>query len=204
MRSLIVTILLCAPGVAGTLPAQTPEGGWSLRLGAAREVFSGASSDTTTIPGEEVEVTPAPRLTIEAGASRRLGAWEIRVTGGYAAGGLRAKTGALLLDDRTGDVKRFRAALLLGRRMASLGPTGLLLLAGPAVDYWQASGISDRTTVTGRVGLSLSVPLGGVSFANTLLFGFGGSPFPRDGLAPEARVKSLHSWSVGAELMLPL
>jgi hypothetical protein len=204
MRSLIFPALLYVLSTAGTLPAQTARGGWSLRAGVAREAFAGASTDTTTIPGTEVEVVPAPRLAFEAGASRRIGKWEIRLSGGYAAGGLRAKTDALLVDDRTGDVKRYRAALLLGRRIASLGPSDLVLLAGPSVDHWQAAGIGDRTTLGGRAGLTLTLPLGRVTFANTVLFGLGGSPFRRHDLPLEARVRPLHSWSVGAELVIPL
>jgi hypothetical protein len=204
MRRLVMTLFLCALGSVAALPAQTSSSRWSLRISVAREAFTGASSDTTTIPGEEVEVAPAPRLAVDAGVGRRVGAWEIRLTGGYAAGGLRAKTDALLFDDRTGDVKRFRAALLLGRRIASPGPSELMLLAGPSVDHWTATGIGDRTTLSGRAGFSLTIPLGRVKLANTLLFGVGSSPFQRSSLPPEAKIKSLHTWSLGAELVLPM
>jgi hypothetical protein len=204
MRSLVSPVVLLAFGAAGTLPAQTVGTGWSLRVGVAREAFTGASTDTTTIPRKEVEVAPAPRVAFEAGASRRIGAWEIRMSGGYAPGGLRAKTDVLLFDDRTSDVKRFRAALLVGRRIASLGPSELLLMAGPSVDHWKVPGIGDRTTLAGRAGLTLSIPLGGLRFTNNLLFGLGGSPFQRHALPPEARVRPLRTWSVGAELVFPL
>ena len=195
---------LLALSVTAPLAAQEPESRWELRLDVSRDAFSGGSGDTTAIPGTEVEVTPAPRLAFEAGVSRGLGAWRISLTGGYAAGGLRAKSPALIVDDRTGDVKRYRAALLVSRRLIGRAGASLLLLAGPGVDHWSTSGIGDRTTLSCRVGLSTRIPLGGFTLENTLAFGLGGSPFRRRDLPVEASIRTLHTWSFGGGLRLPL
>jgi hypothetical protein len=188
---------------AGALPAQAGSR-WTIGLGITWDAFSGASSDTTSLSGTEVEVVPAPRLALEAGLSRAIGKWEIRLAGGYAAGALRARTDALILDDRTGNVRRYRLALHVGRRMASLGAATLHVTAGPSLDHWTATGIGNRTTLGGRLGLVLRVPLGGVTLENTVRFGLSGSPFRQRDLPPEANLKSLRSWSVGAGLVVPL
>lgn len=204
MRGTALCLILLAPSIPARVAAQEPERRWALRLDVSRDAFSGGSIDTTAIPGTEVEVTPAPRLAFEAGVSRGLGVWRISLTGGYAAGGLRAKSPALIVDDRTGDVTRYRAALLLSRRLIRRGAGSLLLLAGPAVDHWSISGIGNRTTLSGRVGLSTCVSLGGLALDNTVAFGMGGSPFRRRDLPVEAGIRSLRTWSFGAGIRLPL
>jgi hypothetical protein len=198
MRSLLIGLTLIIPGLTGPAAAQGHPSGWVLRLEITRDAFAGASRDTSTIPGAEVEVAPAPRLALEAGLTRGLGAWEVGFGAGYASGGLRATTDELILDDRTGDVRRFRAALQLGRRVASFGPATLHVIGGPSVDHWQVPGIGDRTTVAGRAGLTLRIPLGGIRFENSVRFGLGGSPFNARDLPPEARVRTLRTWSIGA------
>jgi hypothetical protein len=196
--------MLLAHGVSAPLNAQAPGSLWDLRLDVSRDVFSGGSRDTTTIPGTEVEVTPAPRIALEVGVGRRIGPWRISLGAGYASGGLRAKTPALILEDRTGAVRRYRAALLMSRRLIGRGPASLLLLAGPAVDHWSAASIGDRTTLSCRVGLSARISLGGVAFENGVTFGLGESPFRRRDLPVEAGSRSLRTWSFGGGLRLPL
>jgi hypothetical protein len=203
MRSLALFLFLTAIS-ASLLVAQEREHRWALGFGLTRDAFAGGSSDTTTIPGTSVEVTPAPRLAFEGRVTRRLGAWEIGVALGYSAGGLRAKTDELLLDDRTGDVKRYRAGLLVSRRLARLGTASLRLAAGPALDHWSTPGVGDRTGVSARVGLSLRIPIGALALENAASFGLGSSPFQRRNLPPEARTRSLRTWSIGGGLVLAL
>jgi hypothetical protein len=199
-----MALTLMIPVLAGPAAAQAHPEGWILRLEITRDAFAGASRDTSTIPGTEVEVAPAPRLALEGGLTRQLGAWEIGFGAGYASGSLRATTDDLILDDRTGDVRRFRAALQVGRRVASFGSATLHLVGGPSVDHWKVPGIGDRTTVAGRAGLTLRIPLGGIRFENSVRFGLGGSPFKSSDLPPEARVRTLRTWSVGAGVAVPV
>jgi hypothetical protein len=199
-----MALTLMIPVLAGPAAAQAHPEGWILRLEITRDAFAGASRDTSTIPGTEVEVAPAPRLALEGGLTRQLGAWEIGFGAGYASGSLRATTDDLILDDRTGDVRRFRAALQVGRRVASFGSATLHVVGGPSVDHWKVPGIGDRTTVAGRAGLTLRIPLGGIRFENSVRFGLGGSPFKSSDLPPEARVRTLRTWSVGAGVAVPV
>ncbi len=195
-RFLLLPLVLMLPT---TVAAQ---GRWALVLNVARESFRGASNDTTSLPGTTVEVYPSSRIATEIGVSRSLGAWDLALTGGYASGDLRASTDRLVLDDRTTPVRRYRGALLLGRRVLAMREASLRLVAGPVVDHWTTSGLGDRTTLGGRVGVALRIPLGPVEFENRALFGLGPSPFNRRDLPPEARLESLRSWSVGAALRL--
>ncbi|MEO8138884.1 MAG: hypothetical protein ABI742_04505 [Gemmatimonadota bacterium] len=203
MRLCILLISL-AQLLPGTLPAQQQGGRWALVLSFARESFRGASSDTSSIPGTTVEVYPSSRLSTELGLGRRIGTWDVTVSAGYASGDLRAKTDLLVLDDRTTSVKRYRGALLLSRRLAGFRESSLLLVGGPVVDHWTTTGLGDRTTLGGRVGVALRVPLGRLELENRALFGIGASPFNRRDLPPEAKIESLRSWSLGVALRLRL
>lgn len=204
MRGAVPLVILLALGVAAPVGAQEPGNRWELRLDASRDAFSGGSTDTTTIPGTEVEVAPAPRMALEVGVSRELGVWRLGLGVGYASGGLRAKAPALILDDRTAEVTRYRAALLVSRQLIWRGAASLHLLAGPAVDQWSAAGIGDRTTLSCRLGLSARLWLGGLALENTITIGVGESPFQKDALPREARPRALRTLSFGAGLRLPL
>jgi hypothetical protein len=193
----------------GTLAALTPvaaaaQGSWTIGIGVSRDAFTGASTDTTTIPGVRVEIAPAPRVAIEIGVGRSAGAWEFGLQIGHASGSLRAKTDALMLEDRTGSVTRWRLSLLAGRRLATFEQLSLLLLAGPAVEHWEMSGIGNQTTFSGRAGLALRIPLGRLSLENNATLGIGGSPFRPSDLPPEAEVRRMLTWSVGAGIRLTL
>ncbi|MBK6778403.1 MAG: hypothetical protein IPI38_05470 [Gemmatimonadetes bacterium] len=191
--------------VTSALAAQAPEHRWRLQIGTALEAFGGASADTSTIAGTEVEVRPASRLAFAAGLHRRWGAWEAGVELGYGSGALRAVTDELQLDDRIADVTRYRAALLLGRRLAHLGNATLTLLGGPAVDHWELGGYGGRTTFAVQAGLALRFPLGArVEVEHRVFGGLGGSPFRRETLPPEAEIRSLRTLGVGAGLRIGL
>jgi hypothetical protein len=200
-RILLILLVLHFPTA---LNAQRAAERWTLVLHVARESFGGASSDTTTVPGTTVAVYPASRLATEVGVSRRLGEWDLALSAGYASGDLRASTDRLTLDDRTTSLKRYRGSLMLGRTLMALREASLRLVLGPVVDHWTASGLGDRTTLGGRVGVALRVPLGPVGLENRVLFGLGPSPFNRRDLPPEARTESLRSGSIGAALRLGL
>jgi hypothetical protein len=202
MRHRLLPVLLALWALP--LAAQVPDRGWALHLGVARDAFSGASSDTSTISGTDVEVTPAPRIAIATGVTRQAGPWEFGLDLGYSSGGLRASTEDLRLEQRTNDVTRFRAALTVGRRVARSGPVSLVLLASPGVDYWETEGISTRTTMALRGGLVLRIPFGRVDFENRLLAGIGGSPFRREDIPPEGKIETLQTFSLGAALRIRL
>jgi opacity protein-like surface antigen len=198
ISALIGTIAALTPG------AVTAQGSWTIGIGVSRDAFTGASTDTTTIPGVRVEIAPAPRLAIEIGVGRSAGAGELGLQLGYASGSLRAKTDALMLDDRTGSVTRWRLSLLAGRRLATYERLSLLLLAGPALEHWEVSGIGNRTTFSGRAGFALRIPLGRLSLENNATLGIGGSPFRPSDLPPEAEVRRMLTWSVGAGIRVAL
>lgn len=203
MRStwLVSGLLLATTALAG----QAPDRHWQLQFGAALETFAGASADTSTIAGTEVEVRPASRVAIAVGLQRRWGAWETGIELAYGSGALRAATDELQLDDRTADVTRYRAALLLGRRLARLGGATLTLFGGPAVDHWELGGFGGRTTLAVQGGLALRFPLGArVAVENRVTAGLGGSPFRRATLPPEAEIRSLRTLGVGAGLRIGL
>lgn len=203
MRStwLVSGLLLAASALAGQSPAPR----WHLQFGTALEGFGGASADTSTIAGTEVEVRPASRLAFAVGLHRWWGSWETGVEVGYGSGALRAATDELQLDDRTADVTRYRAALLLGKRLAHLGNATLTLQVGPAVDHWELGGYGGRTTFAALAGLALRFPLGArVEFENRVQGSLGGSPFQRETLPPEAEIRSLRTLGVGAGLRIGL
>ncbi len=198
-------LLLLLPFLATALAAQAPAPRWSLRAGLSLESFRGGSSDTTTIPGTTVDVHPSPRLAWSVGLVRTAGAWSVGLEGGYSSGALRARAPSLLVDDRSGDVRRWRAALLLSRRIASPGPTTLSAMVSPALDYWVIGELGSRATPAVHAGLLLAVPLGGrVELEHRILYGIGGSPFKRTALPPEATIRSLTTLSVGAGLRIGL
>ncbi len=204
MRPHNLILLVVITLLPATLEAQHGGTHWTLTLSLARESFSGASTDTTTIPGTKVRVFPAPRLATELGLERGLGEWDLWLGAGYAGGDLRASTDLLTLDDRTTSVNRFRASALVGRRIAGFERASLRLVGGPMLDHWRASGIGNRTTLGLRVGLALRLPLGPVEFENRILFGLAPSPFQKADLPPEATVESLRTWSLGVGLRMGL
>lgn len=196
----LLGLTLAPLGLPTGLEAQRP-GRWSIHVAASHESFSGASRDTTTIPGAPVDVHPAPRLALELGIGRRVGAWELTLDGAYAPGNLRAVTDALALDNRDGGVDRYRLALRLGRELARLSAARLLVEAGVAADHWAISDGSGRTTLAGQGGLRLRVPLGrGLALEQSALFTLGGTPFAKSALPPEAALSSLKTWSLGVGL----
>lgn len=202
MRSFLCAVLLLIP-VAAPLVAQAagPGAGWTLRLALSRDAYTGASTDTTTIPGTRVEVVPTPRVAVEAGIVRRMGRWELGLSGGYASGGLRASTEGLFVDERTGGVDRFRASLMLSRDLLRLDAAVLSLTAGGLLDHWRVSALGDRSSLGVRGGVVLALPLGRrVALENTLLGSVGGGPFEKSALPPGAIVSSMRTWSFGVAL----
>lgn len=197
-----LTLSLCLLALTGLpLSAQEAPPRWVISLGVDYDALSGASADTTTVPGLEVEVYPAPRPAVHLGLARHLGRWDVGLELGYAAGGLRARADLLTFDDNAGDVTRYRVGLLLGRQIATLRSARLVLLGGGSLDHWEAGGIGGKSTFSGRAGLALRVPLGRrLEIENRLLGGLGGSPFSPRGLPPEAERRSLRTLSFGAAL----
>lgn len=204
MRTAHLPMVLGLVIPTATLSAQTSPDGWALRVAVSRDAFTGASSDTTALPGANVDIQPAPRLAVEIGVRRAFQGWEFILATGYAAGGMRAATDQLTIEDRTGSVDRWRASLLMGKRLVSLDRATLSLLAGPGIDHWESDGLGNRTTLSGRVGLALRVPLGGITFENSAFFGLGGTPFDRRYVPPETTLRSIRTWSIGAGLLIGL
>jgi len=203
MRAIHMPVLLCillhvlAPDRAA---AQQRPRSWALHITLGRDAFGGASLDSVTVAAVPVEVTPAPRLALEAGASRAIGAWEVEASAGYASGNLRARTDDVVLDDRSGGVVRYRLGLTLSRRLVTFAPASVHALAGPVRDRWETADLGGRTVPGARIGASLRFALGRASIENALRFAVGGSPFDRSQLPPGVALRPLTTWSVGAGL----
>jgi hypothetical protein len=178
--------------------------GWNLGLSVARESFTGAATDTVTVPGQRVEVTPTPRLNVEIAIDRSRGPWEFGLRAGYAGGSLRAKTDALILDDRSGGVNRWRMGLWVGRSIVTFQHATVSLLLGPGVERWSARGIGDHTTFGARAGLALRVPLGRLTLEHTASLGVSGTPFRRAALPAGATTRTMRTWSLGLGLRMHL
>jgi hypothetical protein len=203
MRTFLIGVHVIA--LSALVPSATAaQDRWLIGLGISRDAFTGGSDDTTTIPGTRLEVAPAPRTAVELGLSRSAGPWELGLQLGHASGHLRAKTDAVILEDRTAGVTRWRVSVLGARRLASLDRVSLFLQAGPAIEYWESGGIGNRTTLSGRAGFALRASLGRISFENLATVGIGGSPFRQRDLPPEAEVRRLLTWSIGAGMRLTL
>lgn len=203
MRTSLIAALAAALSALVPLAASAQDR-WMFGITISRDAFAGGSSDTTTIPGTRVEVGPAPRMAVDIGLGRSAGLWELGLQIGHSSGSLRAKTDALILEDRTGSVTRWRVSLLAARRLATLERITLILQAGPAVEHWQSAGIGNRTTPSARAGFALRIPIGRLSFENNATVGIGGSPFRRSDLPAEAEVRRLLTWSIGAGLRATL
>lgn len=202
MRFLLCSLLVLAPSLTPLMAQGTDAGArWSVRLALTRDAFTGASTDTITVPGVTVEVVPTPRVALEVGVGRRVGRWEVGLSGGYASGGLRASTEDLFVDERTGGVDRYRASLMLRREVAHFEAAVLSVTAGGLLDHWRVSGLGDRTTLGARGGGVLSIPMGRrLVLENIALVSVGGGPFEKSALPPGATVSSLWSWSFGLGL----
>jgi len=171
---------------------------WVVRLGLSRDAFTGASQDTTTFPGSTVEVVPTPRLAVEIGLGRRLGSWELGLSGGYAGGGLRASTEALFVDERTGGANRYRASLMVRREVARLEAAALSVTMGLLADLWRVSSMGDRTSLGARGGAVLAIPLSRrLALENAALVSVGSGPFRKADLPRDAKVSPMWTWSFG-------
>lgn len=203
MRPLLLCTLLLLSPADHSLWAQASGSRWALRLELARDAFTGASADTSTFSGTRVEVVPTPRLAVEVGIGRRVGPWEVGISGGYAGGGLRAATEDLFVDERTGGVTRYRASLMVRREVLRLEGAALSLGAGGLLDHWRVSDLGDRTTMGVRGGLILAVPLGGrLSLEHAAQVAVGGAPFRKADLPPDAEVRAMWTWSFGLALRI--
>lgn len=197
MQTRILTSLLAGLMLAGlpVLAAAQQGSPWTLHLTLGRDAFSGGSLDSVTVPSVEVEVVPAPRLTVELGASRTLGAWEAGISGGYSSGNLRAVAPDVAVEDRSGGITRYRLALIVARRIVSFSPASVHAVAGPVLDRWESSDLGGHTAWGGRMGAALRFALGRASIENAVLFTVGGSPFDSEALPPGVILRPLRSWS---------
>jgi hypothetical protein len=192
-------LFLLLPALApGLSAAQQGSSGWAIHVSLGRDAFGGASLDSVTVPSVPVEVTPAPRLAFEAGVSRAFGAWEIEASAGYASGNLRARTDEAVLEDRSGGEVRYRVGFTVARRVVTLAPASVHLLAGPVLDRWETADLGGRTAPGARIGTSLRFALGRVSVENALCFVVEASPFDQRALPAGVILRPLTTWSIGA------
>ncbi|HXE56392.1 MAG TPA: hypothetical protein VNK43_00180 [Gemmatimonadales bacterium] len=200
----LVPLLLAGSTVAQQAPGSADRGGLRLSLGIARSSFRGALADTATIPDQDTELGPASRVGVDVELAWRRGAWEIGLGLGYSSGALRAETDDAATEDRTFSTDRFRAAIVVGRRIARLGANELLLAAGPTLDRWTLTGSDRETRFGAQAELALRIPLGAVELENSVAYGISGSPFDEAGLPPTMERRALRTLSVGAALRIGL
>ena len=190
----LALLLLSSIGLA----AQSPPRHWGVDLLLARDAFTGASTDSSGA----VEIAPDPRIAWELGLSWLGPHWGLRLSGGFATGGLRGKNGPLSIDDKSTSVDRYRGTLLLERILARGDQLRLGAVLGPTLDRWESAGIGNRTLVGARGGLHLGIVLGRLSLEQMAVVGLSSSPFPDAAVAATGSVRALWTWSVGAGLRL--
>ena len=98
---------------------------------------------------------------------------------------------------------RYRAALLIGLRLTTLGQGELLFLAGPTFDIWNGAG-ETRTRFGGQLRLALEAPLGPLRLQNYLGYSLSGSLFNASEFPPEIARTAQQVLSLGVEVRLRL
>ena len=182
------------------LAAQSAPRRWGIDFLLSRDAFTGAS----TALGGSVEISPNPRLAYEVGVSRIGAHWGLRLGLGVATGGLRGKTGPVLVDDNSTAVDRYRATLELERVIARADRLQLGAVVGPTLDRWESEGLGNRTNVGARAGLRLGILLGRLSLEEVAMAGLSSSSFNEADVSPTGKIEPLWTWSIGAGVRLGL
>jgi hypothetical protein len=195
---LLVLLLL----FAGPLPAQSPAG-WTLTVGLDGLRFATAAEDTVTPGGAAVSLRPSGRIGGRVGLQRRIGGWGLGVLLGWAAGEVEASNEAVAIRDRTADLSRYRVALALERRVASVGAGTLAVAVSPGLDLWTVEG-NTRTRAGAEAWVALRLPVGRVEVEQRLAFGLSGSPIEQADVGEEFDLRALRTLVFGVGVRLPL
>jgi hypothetical protein len=198
---LLPGVMLALFGAAGSLSAQSPAPAW--HLGAAVEALRFASAARESAAPAPVDLRPSGRIGLRVGLVRRLGAWSLGASVGYASGDIEASNDNVAIRDRGVDLTRYRFAMDLERRVARLGGGELAVGAGPTVDLWSVSG-ETRTRVGAEVEMAVRLPLGAVALENRLVFGMSGSPVEESDVGGGFQLSSLKTLGYVVGLRLPL
>jgi hypothetical protein len=191
--SLLLPLLAAAPPAHAQVPAAT--GGWHLGVGVDALRF-GHVAVSDAEPGAAAEIRPSNRAALGLGIGRTSGAWELALEGGWAQGEIEIGNDVLTVRDLTSDVTRYRLALAVGRRLATLGAGHLVGVLAPSVDLWTVTG-DTRIRGGAETRVLLRVPLGGVELENRIGLGLSGSPIEAADLGDVAEERGLWTFLVG-------
>jgi hypothetical protein len=193
---LLLSLLAAAPPLAAQTP--TDDTGWYLG-GGVEAVRFGYVAISEAAPGVAAEVRPSGRPAGHVSVGRRYGSWGLDLETGWAGGHIEAGNEALLIQDRTSDVSRYRLAIGITRRVASAGSGVIAVALAPTLDLWVVDGESRvRAGAEGR--LVLRVPLGAVELENRIGLGLSGNPIEASDIGEVSDLRGLRTVLVGVGL----
>ena len=197
-RVILLAFLAAPPPSVAQAPADPS--GW--RLGGGVEALRfGQVALSDAVPGVAAEVRPSARAGAYLSAVRSAGAWRVGLEAGWAGGHLEAGNDVIAVQDRTAAVTRYRLAVGVGRRIASLGVGAVELTLAPTLDLWKVAG-ETRGRAGAEVRLGVRVPLGGVELENRVGFGLSGNPIEAADLGDVSDLRGLRTLLVGIALRL--
>jgi hypothetical protein len=194
--SLLLSLLAAAPPIAAQMPAGNT--GWRLG-GGVEAVRFGHVAVSEAAPGVAAEVRPSGRPAVQLSVGRRYGSWGLDLEAGWAGGHIEAGNDALVIQDRTSDVSRYRLAIGISRRVASAGSGVIAVALAPTLDLWAVDGEGRvRAGMEGR--LVLRVPLGAVELENRIGVGLSGNPIEATDIGEVSDLRGLRAVLVGVGL----
>jgi hypothetical protein len=194
--SLLLSLLAAAPPIAAQMPADNT--GWHLG-GGVEAVRFGHVAVSAAAPGVAAEIRPSGRPALHISVGRRYGSWGLELEIGWAGGHIEAGNDALVIQDRTSDVSRYRLAIGITRRVASAGSGVIAVALAPTLDLWVVDGESRvRAGAEGR--LVLRVPLGAVELENRIGLGLSGNPIEASDIGEVSDLRGLRTVLVGVGL----
>jgi hypothetical protein len=194
--SLLLSLLAAAPPIAAQMPADIT--GWHLG-GGVEAVRFGHVAVSEAAPGVAAEVRPSGRSAFNLSVGRRYGAWGLDLEAGWAVGHIEAGNDALVIQDRTSDVSRYRLAIGITRQVTSAGRGVIAVALAPTLDLWAVDGESRvRAGAEGR--LVVRVPLAAVELENRIGLGFSGNPIEATDIGAVSDLRGLRTVLVGVGL----
>jgi hypothetical protein len=116
---------------------------------------------------------------------------------------VEASNDAVSIRDRTADLSRYRAALVVGRRLTRVGAGSVSVELEPTLDLWSLDG-ETRTRAGVQGGLTLRVPFGPLELEQRLVAGLSPSPLVSADVGGEFEVRALRTLGIGLGVRAPL
>jgi hypothetical protein len=199
VRRASLLVLLLAGGPAAELHSQVERPTWSISLLGGLASFRGAGLDT--LEAERANARPGGAAGFGLGVARRWGAWETALEASSLPSHLEVATSEVLVREQVASLTRFRIQAILGRRLATVGASDVVIGGGPTMDRWSYGGDAARTVWGGEARLTLRHRLGRVSLENVVAYGVSSGPFHADELPPGYERRSLRTLTLGGSLV---